>query len=167
MAQRIVMVRRVRYAPALRPHRPDTIMHSRIDHLELTTTAPIQFIDITQQVRQQVRAAGLRDGLVTLISRHTTARVNLNEREERLQEDMVTFLKRLVPRDGDYGHNIAPVDDRDNAHAHLIGLFANASESIPVADGELLLGEWQSVFFVELDGPRATRQVTLQFLGTF
>jgi secondary thiamine-phosphate synthase enzyme len=140
-------------------------MSALIDHIELATTAPIQLIDITAQVRERVRAAGLRQGLVTLISQHTTARLNLNENEERLQQDMVTFLKRLVPRDGDYGHNIAPVDDRDNAHAHLLGLFANASESIPVADGELLLGDWQSVFFVELDGPRAKRQVTLQLLG--
>ncbi len=140
-------------------------MQAIIDHIELTTTAPIQLIDITARVRACVHGAGLRHGLVTVISRHTTARVNLNEHEERLQQDMVTFLKRLVPRDRDYGHNIAPVDARDNAHAHLLGLFANASESIPVADGELLLGEWQSIFFVELDGPRATRQVTLQLLG--
>jgi secondary thiamine-phosphate synthase enzyme len=147
------------------PNAASPPMHSVIDHLDLATTAPIQIIDITSQVRDCVRAAGLTHGLVTLISRHTTARVNLNEREERLQQDMVTFLKRLVPRDGDYGHNIAPVDDRDNAHAHLLGLFVNASESIPVADGELLLGEWQSVFFVELDGPRPKRQVTIQLLG--
>ena len=140
-------------------------MQARIDCIQLATTAPIQLIDITAQVREQVHASGVRHGLVTLISKHTTARVNLNEREERLQQDMVTFLKRLVPRDGDYGHNIAPVDDRDNAHAHLLGLFANASEGIPVADGELLLGEWQSIFFVELDGPRAKRQVTVQLLG--
>ena len=142
-------------------------MQAIIDHIELATTAPIELIDITATVRERVGAAGLRDGLVTLISRHTTARVNLNEREEHLQRDMVTFLKRLVPRDGDYGHNIAPVDDRDNAHAHLIGLFANASESIPVVAGDLLLGEWQSVFFVELDGPRPKRQVTMQLLGSF
>ena len=140
-------------------------MQARIDCIQLATTAPIQLIDITAQVRERVHASGLRHVLVTLISKHTTARVNLNEREERLQQDMVTFLKRLVPRDGDYGHNIAPVDDRDNAHAHLLGLFANASEGIPVADGELLLGEWQSIFFVELDGPRAKRQVTVQLLG--
>ncbi len=140
-------------------------MLANIDAIELATTAPIQIIDITDQVRERLRVSGLRNGLVTLISRHTTARVNLNEREERLQQDMVTFLKRLVPRDGNYGHNIAPVDDRDNAHAHLLGLFANASESIPVGDGELLLGEWQSVFFVELDGPRPKRQVTVQLLG--
>jgi secondary thiamine-phosphate synthase enzyme len=140
-------------------------MNTRIEQIELVTTAPIQLIDITARVRERVQVNGLRHGLVTLISNHTTARVNLNENEERLQQDMVTFLKRLVPRDGDYGHNIAPVDDRDNAHAHLLGLFANASESIPVMDGELLLGEWQAVFFLELDGPRPRRQVTVQLLG--
>ena len=140
-------------------------MHSILDSITLVTTEPIQVVDITQQVRERLANSKLHNGLVTLISRHTTARVNLNEHELQLHRDMVTFLKRLVPRDGDYLHNLAPVDDRDNAHAHLLGLFMNASESIPVVDGELLLGSWQSVFFVELDGPRGQRSVTLQFIG--
>jgi secondary thiamine-phosphate synthase enzyme len=140
-------------------------MHSILDSITLVTTEPIQVVDITQQVRERLANSKLHNGLVTLISRHTTARVNLNEHELQLHRDMVTFLKRLVPRDGDYLHNLAPVDDRDNAHAHLLGLFMNASESIPVVDGELLLGSWQSVFFVELDGPREQRSVTLQFIG--
>ena len=140
-------------------------MHSILDSITIVTTEPIQVVDITQQVRERLANSKLHNGLVTLISRHTTARVNLNEHELQLHRDMVTFLKRLVPRDGDYLHNLAPVDDRDNAHAHLLGLFMNASESIPVVDGELLLGSWQSVFFVELDGPREQRSVTLQFIG--
>jgi len=140
-------------------------MHSTLDSITLVTTEPIQVVDITQQVRERLANSKLHNGLVTLISRHTTARVNLNEHELQLHRDMVTFLKRLVPRDGDYLHNLAPVDDRDNAHAHLLGLFMNASESIPVVDGELLLGSWQSVFFVELDGPREQRSVTLHFIG--
>jgi secondary thiamine-phosphate synthase enzyme len=140
-------------------------MHSTLDSITLKTVEPIEVLDITAQVRERLAASGLRNGLVTLISRHTTARVNLNENEAQLHRDMVTFLKRLVPRDGDYLHNLAPVDDRDNAHAHLLGLFMNASESIPVVDGELLLGGWQSVFFIELDGPREQRGVTLQFIG--
>ncbi|NBC46488.1 MAG: YjbQ family protein [Gammaproteobacteria bacterium] len=140
-------------------------MLTRLDTITLETTAPIQLIDITEALRQRCAASGVRDGLVTLLSRHTTASICLNERETQLQRDMVTFLKRLVPRDGDYLHNLAPVDDRDNAHAHLLALFTNASETIPIADGELLLGGWQSVFFVELDGPRPERSVTLQFLG--
>jgi secondary thiamine-phosphate synthase enzyme len=135
------------------------------EKLQFTTAEPIQVIDITAQVRDWAKSAGIREGLLTLISPHTTARVNLNESEAQLHRDMVTFLKRLVPRDGDYLHNLAPVDDRDNAHAHLLGLFMNASETIPVADGELLLGGWQSIFFIELDGPRARREVQLQIMG--
>lgn len=140
-------------------------MLARIETLHLETTEPIQLLDITEQVRTAVAASGLRNGLVALLSRHTTAYLSLNERETELQRDMVAFLKRFVPRDGDYRHNVAPVDDRDNAHSHLLGLLMNASESIPVADGELLLGGWQSVFFVELDGPRPKRSVTVQMLG--
>ena len=78
---------------------------------------------------------------------------------------MLTFLKRLVPRDGDYLHNLAPIDGRDNAHSHLIGLFMNSSETIPVAGGAMVLGEWQSIFFIELDGPRERRGVELQIIG--
>ena len=134
--------------------------------LSVETVAPIQFIDVTQRVRDWVTSTGIRDGLLTLISPHTTARVNVNERETQLQRDMTTFLKRFVPQDGDWLHNIDTVDDRPNAHSHLLGLFMTASETIPVADGALTLGGWQSIFFVELDGPRSSRQLDLQIMGT-
>lgn len=133
--------------------------------LVLATTAPIQVIDITERVQSLVETFGVRDGLLTLISPHTTARINLNEREEMLQQDMVAFLETLVPKDLDYLHNRDPVDDRPNAHAHLLGLSMNASETIPIADGRLLLGGWQSLFFIELDGPRPERQVNVQIIG--
>jgi secondary thiamine-phosphate synthase enzyme len=133
--------------------------------LQLETTAPIEVIDISDRVRAWVRASGVRHGLLTVMSLHTTARVNLNERESELQHDMVAFLTRLVPREGAYRHNVHTVDDRDNAHAHLLGLMLNASESIPVADGELVMGGWQSIFFIELDGPRARREVELHLIG--
>ncbi len=133
--------------------------------IELATAEPIQIIDITNIIRDWVTATGLRHGLLTLICPHTTARVNINEREAQLQRDMITYLKRLVPRDGDWLHNLAPVDDRDNAHAHILGLFMTASESIPVAEGALMLGQWQSIFFIELDGPRPRRALDLQLLG--
>lgn len=134
--------------------------------IELATAAPIEIVDVTERVRGWVAATGIRQGLVTVSSLHTTARINVNEREAELQRDMITFLKRLVPRDGDYRHNLAPVDDRDNAHSHLIGLFMNSSESIAIADGKLVLGGWQSIFFVELDGPRERRTVELLAMGS-
>jgi secondary thiamine-phosphate synthase enzyme len=140
-------------------------MRTAISHIELASTQPIEIIDITARVRESVQAHGLKNGMVTLLSQHTTARVNLNENEARLREDMISFLQRVAPPDAGYGHDIAPVDDRKNAHSHLLGLFANASECIPVQNGELLLGEWQALFFLELDGPRPKRRVLVQILG--
>lgn len=133
--------------------------------ISLPTEKPIEIVDITDNVRSALEKSGFRQGTVTVLSRHTTACININEREARLVQDMVTFLKRLVPRDGDYLHNLEPVDGRDNAHSHLLGLFMNSSETIPFADGRMLLGEWQSIFFIELDGPRNERQVLLQIQG--
>lgn len=133
--------------------------------ISAATFRPVEILDITGEIRAALSASGFHEGTVTVISRHTTAFININEKEERLQEDMVTFLKRFVPRDGNYLHNISPIDGRDNAHSHLLGLFMNSSESIPFSGGNLLLGQWQSVFFVELDGPRPKREVLLQFSG--
>ncbi len=140
-------------------------MNLRRHRLQLATAHPIELVDITDAVRDWVQRSGLRDGLLTIISLHTTARVHLNERDPALQRDMVSWLSRLVPRDGPYEHNASTVDGRDNAHAHLLGLCINASETIPVANGELVLGHWQSVFFIELDGPRQEREVQLQLMG--
>ena len=109
-------------------------MRTRLETLTVSTTAPTELVDITAEVRSLTASSGVLNGVLTLISRHTTAYVNLNESEAELQKDMVMYLDRLVPRDDDYGHNRAPVDDRPNAHAHLLGLFMNASESIPIVD---------------------------------
>ena len=138
------------------------ILRTRI---EFETVEPIQILDMTGQVRDWLRTTGVRDGLLTITSPHTTARVNVNEREAQLQKDMVTYLKRLVPCDGDWLHNLDTVDGRSNAHSHILGLFMNSSESIPVSGGELILGGWQSIFFIELDGPRERRALELQIMG--
>ncbi len=140
-------------------------MHVITRTISRQTTQPITIIDITDEIKQFVEESGITQGQATIISQHTTAFVNINEQEPRLLEDMVTFLKRLVPRDGDYAHNIAPIDGRDNAHSHLMGLFMNTSETIPVQDNHLLLGEWQSIFLIELDGPRPKRNILLQISG--
>lgn len=133
--------------------------------LAVSTTQPIELLDLTEPVRAWVRGTGVREGLLTVRSPHTTARITINEREAELQRDMVRWLEALAPASAEYGHNRAPVDDRLNAHAHLLGLFLNASESIPVTDGDLELGGWQALFFVELDGPRPRRDVTLHLLA--
>ena len=133
--------------------------------LTVATTQPIEILDITEPVRAWVQSTGVTHGLLTVMSPHTTARITVNEREAELQRDMIRWLEALAPATADYGHNRAPVDDRLNAHSHLLGLFMNASESIPLSDGALDLGGWQSLFFVELDGPRTQREVKLHLLA--
>ena len=140
-------------------------MHYITKTITVQTSKPIEVTDISDEVSQAVSSSGLDAGQVIVISQHTTAYININEKEDRLLEDMETFLKRFAPRDGNYLHNINPVDGRDNAHSHLLGLLMNTSEIIPFSKGKLLLGEWQSLFFVELDGPRKERKILLQISG--
>jgi secondary thiamine-phosphate synthase enzyme len=113
----------------------------------VSTDGRTDVIDVTDEVRDAV-PAGL-DGTVTVFVAHTTAGVVVNEAERRLLSDIESFLAEAVPDDG-WRHD--EIDD--NADSHLRALLLGASTTIPVADGGLELGRWQSVLFVECDGPR-------------
>ncbi len=127
----------------------------------IATVEPIEFIDLTDPINEHLRRANIRDGSVTVFSRHTTAAIKINEAEELLLEDFKHFLRGLCPSERPYNHNdmdrrkppIA-IDERANAHSHLMHLLLSTSETIPVVDARLALGTWQRVFMVELDGPR-------------
>jgi len=133
--------------------------------LKFASSAPIEFIDLSERVRSWLREQNVPSGLLTIASPHTTGRITINELDPALQRDMVAYLEQLAPKDRDYGHNRNSVDGRDNAHAHILGLMMPASENLMVQDGELVLGTWQALFFVELDGPRAAREVHLQLMA--
>ena len=146
---------------------------SRLRRLVVETHQPIQFFDITDEVAELVRLAGLREGVANVFSRHTTAAVCIQEDEPLLLEDLREFLGRTASAEAHYRHNDFRVrtvhmhdDESPNGHAHCQQLMLGTSESVPVADGELLLGTWQRIFLVELDGPRASREVIIQVLGT-
>ena len=140
--------------------------------LAFETTEPIQFVDITNEVADAVRSTGMRDGIVTILSRHTTMAVRIQEAEPLLLEDLVGFLRRLAPANVHYQHNDFRIrthhmheGESPNGHSHCLQFLLGTSETVPVADGELLLGTWQRVFLVELDGPRAKREVLIQIVG--
>jgi secondary thiamine-phosphate synthase enzyme len=97
---------------------------------------------------------------INVFSRHSTSGVVINENEKGLVEDFKDALESLVPQDKQYRHN--RIDN--NADAHIRSFIMGSSETLPVENGKLSLGTWQSVFFVELDGPRS-RKVTLTFIG--
>jgi len=149
---------------------PSTAVNMR--RLAFETTEPIQFLDITDQVTEVVRDAGISDGIVTIVSRHTTMAVRIQEAEPLLLEDLLGFLRRLAPSNVHYQHNDFRIrthhmhdDESPNGHSHCLQFLLGTSETVPVMDGELMLGEWQRIFLVELDGPRPKREVLIQTVG--
>ena len=141
------------------------------NRLLLQTTKPREFIDITSQVADFVASSAVKNGCVVVYSRHTTAAIKVTENEPLLIQDMEELLDKVAPRDNEYRHNDFTMrtvnmteNERRNGHAHCQHLLMNTSETVPIVDGELQFGRWQSVFFVELDGP-SPREVILQILG--
>jgi len=130
----------------------------------VATSEPIEFVDITKAVRQALERSGVREGLATVFSQHTTCAIKINERCARLIEDMREHLETAVPGT-EYRHDEGTIDGRRNGRGHLMSMMLGASETIPVAGGRLGLGRWQSVFFVELDGPRPGRRITVRIIG--
>jgi len=93
-------------------------------------------------------------------SPHTTTAIIVNENEHGLVRDILQSIDAIVPQDG-YAHD--RIDN--NARSHLQAVILGNSACMPVAEGRLALGTWQSVFFVELDGPRR-RRLTVRILAT-
>ncbi|AMM53834.1 hypothetical protein TQ32_04570 [Pyrococcus kukulkanii] len=125
-----------------------------MDVVRVTTSKEVEIIDITEKVREIVRKSGVEDGIVVVFTRHTTAGIIINENESGLISDLEKTLEKLIPKGTGYSHD--RIDN--NAHSHLRAIILGSSVVIPVENGRLALGTWQSVLFVELDGPR-TREI--------
>lgn len=143
--------------------------HSEI--IRRTASRAPEFIDITEEVEEILGRSRIRDGSVLVFSRHTTAAIEINEDEPLLLRDMAYCLERIAPREADYKHNDFVIrtanmtqDECPNGHAHCQHLMLRTSETIPVVEGELLLGRWQRIFLIELDRPRE-REIIVQVQG--
>ena len=123
-------------------------------------------IDITADVIEATREAGIRNGFIGIFSQHTTAAVLVNEFQPALLSDIGDFLKRIIEDGVSYKHNSPEWSDcdRGNATSHLRSLLFSNSVMLPVVDGKPVLGQFQSVIMAELDGPRE-RTIKIQFLG--
>ena len=134
---------------------------------QLRTAGGLTVTDITGEVQDIVRQSGIQDGICSVYSPHTTCSVRVNEWERGFLEDFAVLLKRLVPTEHYYAHddwdrrteNVCEEDmEIGNGHAHCMSmLLGPAGESIPVREGELALGQWQRVLFLELDRERDRR----------
>jgi len=125
---------------------------SNYQTIEVKSVQKIEFIDITAQVRDHVRASKCGSGMLLVFTPHTTAAVTINENADpAVPHDIGEFLKRLAPRQDYFRHG------EGNSPAHIMSSLVGASETLVVNNGEPILGSWQGIFFCEFDGPRQRR----------
>lgn len=128
--------------------------------LELKTTSRVEIIDITSSIDAALAESGLRKGLVNVYSKHSTSAVFINENESGLVEDYQNLIESLIPTGNNYKHD--RIDN--NADSHLRSFIIGNNQTIPFESGKMDLGTWQSVFFLDMDGPR-NRKITVTIMG--
>ena len=130
---------------------------------EVKTPGKVSVVNITREVRAVLEGAAVREGMAVASVPHTTCGLCVNEDEGGLRKDLVRLGSSLLDplaRSGPFLHDC--VDD--NARAHLTAVLLGHSVTLPVSEGDLVLGTWQSIFLLELDGPRS-RRVDVLLLG--
>jgi secondary thiamine-phosphate synthase enzyme len=121
--------------------------------LRIRTTTKREMVDLTARVTQVVAAADVDEGLCSVYTPHATAAIVVNENDDpNVCVDVLDALDRLIPA-GVWRHD--RVDG--NAASHIQATILGPGETIPIREGKLMLGTWQAVMLVELDGPRDRR----------
>lgn len=127
----------------------------------LNTKKDEEVIDITDQVEQIIKNSNIKNGIVHIYVPHATAGIILNESADpNIKTDFLNALNKLIPKRADYLHD--RIDG--NAAAHIKSSLVGSSITLPLKDGRLILGTWQSIMFCEFDGPRSSRKVIVQII---
>ena len=120
-----------------------------MQRFDVSTTRREELVDITGAVASAAHELGVTNGAVLVFCPHTTAAITINENADPdVVGDLLAGLRRIAPRDAEWRHA------EGNSDGHLKSSLVGASEIVPVADGRLVLGTWQDVWFCEFDGPR-------------
>ena len=143
-------------------------MKSVVTRLTVETQHDTELIDVTDRVRSTVSDSGVRNGVVYVTTMHTTTGITVNEGLPDVEDDVLGMLKRLAPaEDPSYRHaRFLPSDGAMavNSHAHQRAVILGPQVAFPLADGELVLGGRQTIYFAELDGP-LQRKFVVHVLG--
>lgn len=126
--------------------------------LRFSTRGEIEFIDISSKVQEVVDKSGIKNGLAHVFAPHATGVLILTEYEPSLLNDIKTILEQMAPKHASYEHP-------SNAHSHLRSLILSPDRTLPLIDGQIVLGTWQSLVFVETDVHPRQRTVIVQVLG--
>ena len=126
--------------------------------IKINTNRNFEIIDITSKINELI---DVENGIISIFSKHSTSAIVVNENESGLLKDLEFTLDNLITDKFTYQHD--RIDD--NAKSHLKSFLLSSSECLPIKNGRLDLGTWQSVFFIELDGPRHNRTISLTIIG--
>jgi secondary thiamine-phosphate synthase enzyme len=124
----------------------------------VSTKSAIDFVDLTDEVRSAVTKSGIRNGIVHVFAPHATGILVLTENDYPLLKDIEAFIEKLAPRDEEYNHP-------SNAHAHLRSMIFPPDKTLPIIDGDVEFGTWQSLFFIETDVYPRKRTIIIQVMG--
>jgi secondary thiamine-phosphate synthase enzyme len=128
----------------------------QIQTVQLRTSRRTQWVNITAQVSQCVAASGVSAGICSIYVPHTTAGVTINEGyDPDVARDMEMAFDRMAPRDAGYRHS------EGNSDSHIKASLIGSSQRVLVEGGQLVLGQWQAIFFCEFDGHR-NREVQIK-----
>jgi secondary thiamine-phosphate synthase enzyme len=132
-------------------------------HSLAVATAGKGLYDVTGELRAWIGSGQFGDGLLSLFCRHTSASLMINENADPdVRADLAAYFERIAPEDGPYVHDAEGPDDMP---AHIRAALTQTHLSIPVRNGELLLGKWQGIYLFEHRRAPHTREVTLHFIG--
>lgn len=120
----------------------------------INTKERIQFVNITDKVREIVKESGIQDGLVLVNPMHITASVFINDNESGLLGDFKNWLEKLAPKNFDYTHHQT---GEDNGFAHLWRTIMGREVVVSLTNYELDFGTWEQIFYGEFDGQRDKR----------
>jgi secondary thiamine-phosphate synthase enzyme len=126
--------------------------------VNFNTQAAISFTDLSEKIQQTVAASSIKNGIVHVFAPHATGILILTENDPALLEDIKAFLENLAPQNADYQHP-------SNAHAHLRSVLMPPDKTLPIINGQVTFGTWQSLLFVETDVYPRKRTVTIQIIG--
>ncbi|MEM4248084.1 MAG: secondary thiamine-phosphate synthase enzyme YjbQ [Candidatus Nanoarchaeia archaeon] len=125
--------------------------------LQIKTNAHSEMLDITAHIARMI-PKDMQDGLCHVYSTHTTAGITINENADpSVVEDILKQLDKMVPWRNNYSHC------EGNSAAHIKASLLGFSQTVPIKNGQLLLGTWQGIYFCEFDGPRQ-RRIIVTFL---
>jgi secondary thiamine-phosphate synthase enzyme len=123
-----------------------------------TTKGEVHFTDLSDKVQQEVTESGIKNGLVHVFAPHATGVLILTENDDALLNDIKDFLEELAPKDKAYRHP-------SNAHSHLRSMLLPPDKTLPIVNGQVTFGIWQSLLFVETDVYPRRRTLIIQVMG--